>query len=636
MLHINDITYRIEGKPILEDATAAIPTGHKVGLVGRNGAGKSTLLKLIAGDLHPDAGETTLPKGARIGYVAQEAPGGKESLIDWVLSTDTERASLMREAETATDPHRIAEIHVRLADMGAHAAPARAAAILAGLGFDDTAQRRPCSDFSGGWRMRVALAAVLFLEPDLLLLDEPTNYLDLEGTLWLESYLRAYPHTVLIVSHDRDLLNRAAGAILHLDRGKLTLYTGGYDDFEETRRMKQSLEGKLKKKQDDERRRIQAFIDRFRAKATKARQAQSRIKALAKMQPIASQVEDRVAPFLLPSPEKPLASPLMRIEKATAGYDPAKPILTGIDLRIDQDDRIALLGANGNGKSTFAKLIAGKLAPLSGDVFGAGRVSVGYFAQHQLDELNPQATPFDYIVKLMPEATEAQRRAKLGTFGFGADKADTKCTNLSGGEKARLLLALTAFHAPHLLILDEPTNHLDVDSREALIHALAEYEGAVILISHDRHLVEATADRLWLVANGTVRAYDGDMESYRAELLQARSPKNDRLSASGDAAAADQRASRAEQRKAAADRRAELAPLKKAMQAAEKTVERLTAELAKLDEKLASPDLYSDNAKASQITLERGQTAKRLAEAEDAWLAATAAYEEAEEQSATA
>ena len=635
MLHINDITYRIEGKPILEDATAAIPTGHKVGLVGRNGAGKSTLLKLIAGDLHPDAGETTLPKGARIGYVAQEAPGGTESLIDWVLSTDTERASLLREAETATDPNRIAEIHIRLADMGAHAAPARAAAILAGLGFDEAAQKRACSDFSGGWRMRVALASVLFLEPDLLLLDEPTNYLDLEGTLWLESYLRAYPHTVLIVSHDRDLLNRAAGAILHLDRGKLTLYAGGYDDFEETRRMKQSLEGKLKKKQDDERRRIQAFIDRFRAKATKARQAQSRIKALAKMQPIASQVEDRVAPFLLPSPEKPLASPLMRIEKAAAGYDPAKPILTGLDLRIDQDDRIALLGANGNGKSTFAKLIAGKLAPLTGDVFGAGRVSVGYFAQHQLDELNPAATPFDYIVKLMPEATEAQRRAKLGTFGFGADKADTRCTNLSGGEKARLLLALTAFHAPHLLILDEPTNHLDVDSREALIHALAEYEGAVILISHDRHLVEATADRLWLVANGTVRTYDGDMESYRTELLQARGPKSERVSDPEDADGSDQRASRAEQRKAAADRRAGLAPLKKAMQAAEKTVERLTSDLAKLDEQLASPDLYADNAKASRITLERGQTAKRLAEAEDAWLAATAAYEEAEAQTAT-
>jgi ATP-binding cassette subfamily F protein 3 len=629
MLHINDLTYRIEGKPILEDATAAIPEGHKVGLVGRNGAGKSTLLKLIAGDIHADQGTITIPRGARIGRIAQEAPGGDESLIEWVLSTDTERASLLAEAETATDPHRIAEIQIRLADIHAHAAPARAASILAGLGFDDAAQRRPCHSFSGGWRMRVALGSVLFLEPDILLLDEPTNYLDLEGTLWLESYLKSYPHTVVIVSHDRDLLNRAAGAILHLDRGKLTLYAGGYDDFEETRRARQRLELKLKKKQDDERRRIQAFIDRFKAKATKAKQAQSRVKYLAKMQPIADQVEDRVAPFALPSPEKALASPLIRIERATAGYTPGKPILTGLDLRIDQDDRIALLGANGNGKSTFAKLVAGKLAPLTGQVFGMGRVTVGYFAQHQLDELNPLSTPFDYVVKLMPEATEAQRRSRLGTWGYSADKADTKCGKLSGGEKARLLLALTAFHAPHLLILDEPTNHLDVDSREALIHAIAEYEGAVILISHDRHLVEATADRLWLVADGTVKSYDGDMDSYRAELLQARSPRAERR---GDAdAASDGRASRADQRKAAADRRAELAPLKKAMQAAEKSLEKLSAELAKLDAVLASPDLYADAAKASRISLERGQTAKRLAEAEEAWLMATSAYEDAEQ-----
>jgi len=346
------------------------------------------------------------------------------------------------------------------------------------------------------------------------------------------------------------------------------------------------------------------------------------------MQPIADQIEDRVAPIALPSPEKPLASPLLRLEKATAGYEPGKPILAGLDLRIDQDDRIALLGANGNGKSTFAKLVAGKLAPLSGHVLGAGRVTVGYFAQHQLDELNPLSTPFDYVVSLMPEATEAQRRTRLGTWGFGADKADTKCANLSGGEKARLLLALTAFHAPHLLILDEPTNHLDVDSREALIHAMAEYEGAVILISHDRHLVEATADRLWLVADGTVTSYDGDMESYRTELLQARAPKAEKRTATDGMS--DQRASRAEQRKAAADRRAELAPLKKAMQSAEKAVEKLAAELAKLDEMLAAPDLYADAAKASRVSLERGQTAKRLAEAEDAWLAATAAYEDAE------
>jgi len=629
MLHINDLTYHIEGKRILDAATAGIPTGHKVGLVGRNGAGKSTLLRLITGELHPDDGSITTARGARIGYVAQEAPGGDRNLIDWVLDADTERSGLLAEAETARDAHRIAEIQIRLADIEAHSAPARAATILSGLGFDTAAQRRPCREYSGGWRMRVALAAVLFLEPEVLLLDEPTNYLDLEGTLWLESYLKNYPHTVLIVSHDRDLLNTIPGTILHLDRGKLTLYAGGYDAFEDSRREKQRLELRLKKKQDEERRRIQAFIDRFKAKATKARQAQSRVKALARMQPIAAQVEDRVVPFLFPNPERMLSSPLLRMEDASAGYAPDQPILKNLNLRIDQDDRIALLGQNGNGKSTFAKLIAGRQAPLSGNVFGANRVTVGYFAQHQLEDLNPLATPYDYMVKLMPEATEAQKRTRLGAFGFSADKADTKCANLSGGEKARLLLALTAFHAPHLIILDEPTNHLDIDSREALIHALAEYEGAVILISHDRHLVEATADRLWIVRGGTVSVYDGDMDSYRAELLAERGAGLRARSVAADEGP-EARLDRASQRRASAQRRHQLAPLKKTMQDAEKRVEALLAELARLDAALADLALYADTQRAQKATLERGLIAKRLAEAEDAWLTATAVYEDAE------
>jgi ATP-binding cassette subfamily F protein 3 len=626
MLHINDLTYRIEGKLILDAATAAIPEGHKVGLVGRNGAGKTTLLKLLKGELHADDGGITTPKTARIGHVAQEAPGGEESLIDWVLSADQERAQLMAESEHATDPHRIGEIHLRLTDIDAHSAPARAAQILSGLGFDEDAQRRPCREFSGGWRMRVALGAILFLEPEILLLDEPTNYLDLEGTMWLESHLKSYPHTVLIVSHDRDLLNRAVNSILHLDRGKLTLYSGGYDDFEEARREKQRLELKLMKKQDEQRKHLQAFIDRFKAKASKAKQAQSRVKALAKMQPIAAQVDDRVTPFYLPQPVKTIASPLLRLEGASAGYEPDKPILKGLDLRIDNDDRIALLGQNGNGKSTFAKLIAGRLAPLSGSVFGAQKVTAGYFAQHQLDDLNPLSTPYDYMLKHMPEATEAQRRTKLGTFGFSAAKADTKCQNLSGGEKARLLLALTAFYGPNILILDEPTNHLDVDSREALIHALMEFDGAVILISHDRHLVEATADRLWIVRGGTVKSYDGDMDSYRAELLAERGAKAKEKARERDAPGANE--TRADQRRAAAGRRAELAPLRKAMQAAEKSVEKLNGEIAKLDQLLADPELYvKDAAKAQRAAQERGQLAKRLAEAEDIWLAATEEYE---------
>ncbi|KAB2942245.1 MAG: ATP-binding cassette domain-containing protein [Hyphomicrobium sp.] len=628
MLHINDLSYRIEGRPIFEGATAGIPTGHKVGLVGRNGAGKTTLLKIIAGDLSPDMGSITMSRNARIGHVAQEAPGGEESIIACVLAADSERARLLEEAEHASDAHRIAEIHERLSDIGAHAAPARAAQILAGLGFDEEAQQRPCRALSGGWRMRVALAAVLFLEPEILLLDEPTNYLDLEGAMWLESYLRSYPHTVVIVSHDRDLLNRAVTAILHLDRGKLTFYSGGYDDFEEARREKQRLELKLKKKQDEERRRIQVFIDRFKAKATKAAQAQSRVKALAKMQPIAAQLDERVKPFHLPNPAKALASPLMRLEEVAIGYAADAPVLAGLNLRIDQDDRIALLGQNGNGKSTFAKLIAGKLAPLGGNLFGAKRVDVGYFAQHQLDELSPGKTPYDHMLELMPEATEAQRRTRLGTYGFSVDKADTKCANLSGGEKARLLLALAAFHAPHLLILDEPTNHLDVDSREALVHALAEYEGAVILISHDRHLIEACADRLWIVRGGTVKAYDGDMDSYRADLLAERGAGT-RTKNNGARNEAGRNA-RADQRRAAADRRAAVAPLKKAMQGAEKEVERIGADIARLDRLLADPQLYARDAQAAQnAAIDRGQLAKRLAEAEEAWLAASEAYEAA-------
>ncbi len=631
MLQINDLTYRIEGRPILAGATCVVPGGHKVGLVGRNGAGKTTLFKLVIGDLHPDDGSINVPRGWRLGHVAQEAPGGTETLIEWVLAQDTERASLLAEAETAEDPHRIAEIHERLADIDAHAAPSRAAQILAGLGFDEEAQARACREFSGGWRMRVALAAVLFLEPDILLLDEPTNYLDLEGTLWLETYLRTYPHTVVIISHDRDLLNRAVNHILHLDRGKLTLYAGGYDDFEEARREKQRLESKLAKRQEEERARIEAFIIRFKAKASKATQAQSRVKALARMKPIAAQIDESVVPIRLPAPQKLLASPLLKLENASVGYAEGAPVLTGLNLNVDQDDRIALLGQNGNGKSTFAKLIAGRLKPLTGTIAGAQRVTVGYFAQHQLDDLNPEWSPYDQIAALMPEATEAQKRTRLGTWGFSHDKADTKASKLSGGEKARLLLALTAFHAPHLLILDEPTNHLDVDSREALIQALNDFPGAVILISHDRHLIEACVDRLWVVRGGTVRSYDGDLEGYRSDLLAER---GQRTRAQRGAAAASNgstpKQDRADQRREAAARRAETAPLRRAVQAAEKQLETLTTKRGAIDTALADPGVYAEPARAQKLSIERAELTRRMAEAEEAWLAASAALEDAE------
>ena len=523
MLQINNLTFRIGGRLLLEGASASLPDGHKVGLVGRNGTGKSTLLKLILGDLISEAGSASVPKNARIGTVAQEAPGGSESLLDTVMAGDKERESLLAEAETATDPHRIAEIQIRLADIDAHSAPARAAIILAGLGFDEATQNGPCSALSGGWRMRVALAAALFGAPDVLLLDEPTNYLDLEGTIWLKSYIRDYPHTILLVSHDRDLLNEAVDSILHLDQGKLTIYVGNYDNFERQRREKQALTLKMKKKQDEHRDHVMAYVDRFRYKASKARQAQSRLKALAKLQPIADVVENRVAPFLFPNPERALAPPLVRWDKASVGYGGDKPVLKNITLRLDPDDRIALLGSNGNGKSTFAKLLCGKLLVMGGEMRHPPRITMGYFAQHQLDELSEDLSPYEYISSLMPDATVSQRRAKIGAAGFGAALADSKCSTLSGGEKARLLFMLATFHGPHILILDEPTNHLDVDSREALIMAINDYEGAVILISHDRHIIETCADSLWLVRDGTVKPFDGDMDEY-TDIVLGRAP----------------------------------------------------------------------------------------------------------------
>ncbi len=629
MLHINELTYRIEGRLLFDKATAGIPDGHKVGIVGRNGAGKTTLLRMMLGAVAPDDGSISWPKTAKVGGVAQEAPGGEESLIETVLAADTERAALLAEAETAHDPHRIAEIQIRLNDMGAHAAPARAAQILAGLGFDEAAQQRPCAEFSGGWRMRVALASVLFTAPDILLLDEPTNYLDLEGTLWLENFLASYPHTVLIVSHDRDLLNKCAGSILHLSDGKLTLYSGGYDAFEETRRERQRLQLKLKKKQDDARRHMEAFVERFRAKATKARQAQSRLKALARMQPIAAEIESEVRPLVFPNPAAPLGNPLIRLEEASVGYSPDKPVLSGLNLRLDADDRIGLLGANGNGKSTLAKLLCGRLDTLAGHRRASKKLVSGYFAQHQLDELNPQKSAYEHIAELMPDATEAQKRARVAAVGFGADKADTAAAKLSGGEKARLLFAIASFVKPHLLILDEPTNHLDVDSREALIHGLNEYDGAVILISHDRHLIEATADRLWIVRDGTVKPYDGDLDSYKAECLAATREQR-RAVAEETRPAAVPVKSRQEERRAAASARAELAPLRKKIETAEREIDTMAKKIEALDHTLSEPGIYErEPTRAQTLLKDRGALAKALGEAEMVWLELSEDYERA-------
>jgi ATP-binding cassette subfamily F protein 3 len=512
MLQIDNLVFDAWGRRFFDKASVNIPPGTKVGVVGRNGVGKSTLFRLITGDLAPLEGDILMPKAARIGAVEQEHPATPVSLLDTILAADTRREALNAQLETA-EPEQLAEIYEHLNAIDADSAPARAAEILSGLGFADGDLPRPMAEFSGGWRMRVALAAALFAEPDLLLLDEPTNYLDLEGALWLEARLKKYPHTALIVSHDRELLNNSVDAILHLSQGKLDLYSGGYDAFEHRRAEKTRLQAATRAKQEAERAHLQKFIDRFRAKASKASQAQSRIKRLAKLEPIAETVEERVAPFTLPSPHRPLAPPLLQLENAAVGYDKTT-VLRNLNLRLDVDDRIGLLGVNGAGKSTFAKMLAGALPLQSGQMNRDGRIKVGWFHQHQIEALDPQDTPLDILRRERPDDSESSRRSRLAQFGLSFDKQETTVANLSGGERARLLLNLVAMAAPHLLILDEPTNHLDIDSRRALLDALNDYEGAVILITHDRSLIDLVADRLWLTADGHIKAFKGDMDDY--------------------------------------------------------------------------------------------------------------------------
>jgi ATP-binding cassette subfamily F protein 3 len=624
MLVIDDITFTLGGRTLFDRASAQLPARARVGLVGRNGVGKTTLFRLITGEFMPESGTLEVPKRARIGRLTQEAPDGPESLLEVVLAADTERSALLAAAEREQDPERIAEIQTRLADRGAHAAPARAASILAGLGFPAADQARPCSEFSGGWRMRVALAAVLFSEPDLLLLDEPTNYLDLEGVLWLEAHLARYPHSVIVVSHDRDLLDNATEWTLHLSGGKLTLYRGGYSSFERQRHEQMILDAKAAKQQERRRAHLQSFVDRFRAKATKARQAQSRLKLLARMEPVAVSVNDDVRPIALPSPAKTLSPPILALDNIEVGYEPGRPVLRRVTLRVDDDDRIALLGANGNGKSTLAKLLAGRLAPMQGRMTRADKLATGYFAQHQLDELDAGAGAYQHLRRMLPDAPEATVRARAGAIGFPGAMADTPAGQLSGGEKARLLMGMATLGGPHLVILDEPTNHLDIDSRAALIEAINDYTGAVILVSHDRYLLEACADRLWLVANGGVAPFDGDLDDYRRLVLSEGSARD---RAAGPAA--EPKTSRTDLRRAAAEKRSELAPLRRRITAAEADMERLAAEIARLDGELANGLFARDPAKAATAAKARSEAADRLAGAEEDWLSLSAAYEEA-------
>jgi ATP-binding cassette subfamily F protein 3 len=620
MLNLTDITVRLGGRTIIDGATAKLPPRSRVGLIGRNGAGKTTLVRVIAGMLEPDNGSADMPRGARLGYIAQEAPAGDASPFETVLAADTERAALLAESETSHDPDRLGEVHDRLMAIDAYTAPSRAAQILVGLGFDEEAQHRPLDSFSGGWKMRVALASLLFSQPDLLLLDEPSNHLDLEAVLWLEDFLKSYPATIVLVSHERDFLNNVVDHILHLDRGKLWLYPGGYDAFERQRAERQAQLASARQKQQAEREKLQDYIARNSARASTAKQAQSRQKALARMQPIAELLDDPTLSFDFPDPNE-LRPPLITLDFASVGYGDT-PILSRLNLRLDPDDRIALLGRNGNGKTTLARLLAAQLAPMDGAMTASGKMRVGYFTQYQVEELDRDETPLQHMTILMKGASQSAVRAQLGRFGFQGDKAITKVGKLSGGERARLALALITRDAPHMLILDEPTNHLDVDAREALIQALNAYSGAVVIVSHDRHMLEMTADRLVLVDSGTAREFDGSLDDYITFVLSK--------DASSGGGKQEAKANKKDARRAAAEAREKGQGLRKAAKAAETELARLNDAKSKVDRAMFDPSAAAPEfAKLTMTDLmkRRAELESQIAAAEVTWMEASEALE---------
>ena len=633
MIQITEMTYRIAGRVLFENASATVPKGHKVGLIGRNGCGKSTLLKLLMGELSPDAGNITINgiKNAAngIGTVSQEAPSGRQSPLEFTLSADKERADLLKRAEVETDPNTIAEIQTRLVDISAHSAPAKAATILAGLGFDNDAQNKPLSSFSGGWRMRVSIAALLLAEPEVLLLDEPTNHLDLEATIWLETHLKVYPKTLVIVSHDRGLLNRAVNGILHVEGNKISYYTGGYDRFEQLREEKLALQEATARKQDAQRKHMEKFVERFRYTASKARQAQSRLKALEKLGSGTVKLIEANTVFKFPEPEL-LAPPLVTLEKASVGYGNNIPVLSNINLRLDADDRIGFLGQNGNGKSTLAKLIANRLEKMSGDSHRAAKLKVGFFAQHQIEELELQDTAAEHMARLMPSAPLDRVRARLGGVGLVQDKQTTKVKFLSGGEKARLTIALITYNNPHVLILDEPTNHLDIDARDALVSALNTYKGAVILISHDRRLLELTVDRLWLVADGTVNPFKGDLDDYAAWLKdRAREGvRGEGRIGTDEQKQSSQKTNKKEQRKAAADKRKANSDLRKKISELEKQITLLSHQRDEVLVILGDTETYEmSTSDLKQIIIKKERIDSELKVIETKWLEASEALE---------
>jgi len=627
MLTLDGITLRLGGTLVLDRASASLPPKGRVGLVGRNGAGKSTLLKVIAGLYEADGGTIEAPSGTRIGYLAQEAPGGAATPFETVLAAAVERARLLSEADHANDPHRIGEIHERLNAIDAHGAPARASRILAGLGFPEDAQHQPLDSFSGGWRMRVALAALLFSEPDLLLLDEPSNHLDLEAAVWLESFLKSCRGSLIVVSHERDFLNNVADYILHLERGAVTLYPGNYDAFARQRRDRQVQIEALRSQQEAKAKKLQAYVDRWRYKAHTARQAQSRLKALAAMEPIEAAMRDASVVFDFPSP-KELRPPLVVLDGVAVGYVPGAPVLSRLDLRIDPDDRVALLGRNGNGKTTLARLLAGQLQPMGGSLVASGKLRVGYFAQHQIEELVADETPLQHMERLLPAAKPGEVRAQLGRFGFSGDKANLEVRQLSGGERARLSLALITRDAPHILILDEPTNHLDIEARDALVEALSEFGGAVVVVSHDRHLLGLIADRLILVDEGTAKAFDGSLDDYRDMVLASRQGRD------VDGQRSGKEGNRKADRRSSAEARERSKALRKQASQAEAELNRLWKRRAEIDQMLAAPR-SNGGPSVGELMKTRAEIERHLATAEHRWLEASEAAERARVESAS-
>ena len=574
MIDIQDITIRISGKVLLDKASAHISDNQKVGLVGANGCGKSTLFRALLGGLETETGSISLPERAKVASVAQEITDTTVPVLDYVLSQDKERASLLSRLDNASVAEQ-AEIHERLMAIGSASAPARASAILYGLGFSNADLSRPISEFSGGWRMRLSLAAALFQPSDILLLDEPTNHLDLETSIWLENHLRRYPKTLLLISHDRSILNSVCDHIIHFDHQKLVTYSGNYDTFSRTRAAQKELLEKQYKKQEQKRRHMEAFVERFRYKASKAKQAQSRLKLLAKLPNITLMEDNTSTRFNFPEPQE-LPPPLLTVEDVSVGYGD-NIVLKKLNFSIVNNDRIALLGANGNGKSTLAKLLSGRLLPLSGSLRASSKLNIGYFAQHQAEELPMEQTPLEYMSSLMPTASETAVRSHLAGFGLEQEKALTPIANLSGGEKARLLFAAMSRTSPQLLILDEPTNHLDMDARDALVEALNTYQGSVILITHDFNLIELVADDLWLVAKGRCLPFAGDLSDYKAYLLSS----SDTQTAKAEKQEAERRQKLKDEKKQRQtldkERQAKLRQVEKSLAAAQSRQAELTA-----------------------------------------------------------